>query len=42
MMKKLDHPYIIKIIEYYLEKSDLLIIMEYCSGKRLNEANMLT
>lgn len=39
-MKKLDHPNIIKILEYFIEKGDIFIIMEYCEGGMLTKMNL--
>ena len=34
-MKNVDHPNIIKIVEYYSEPSFLYIVMEFCNGGEL-------
>ena len=35
IMKNVDHPNIIKIVEYYSEPSFLYIVMEFCNGGEL-------
>jgi len=37
LMKKLDHPHIIKIYEIFRGANDLHLVMEYCSGGELQE-----
>lgn len=37
IIKSLDHPYIIKIYEYFVSQSNFYIVMEYINGKPLFE-----
>lgn len=37
IMKNLDHPNCIKVIEYYNETEFLYIVMEFCAGGELYE-----
>lgn len=34
-MKKLDHPHIVKVYEYYSEENYFYIVSEMCSGGEL-------
>ena len=40
-MKNVDHPNIIKIIEYYSEPTFLYIVMEYCNGGELFDRKII-
>ena len=35
LVKALDNPYIINVIEYFQDKERLYMIMEYCKGGEL-------
>ena len=40
-MKNVDHPNIIKIIEYYSEPCFLYIVMEFCNGGELFDRKII-